>query len=323
MVTMQSLDYDDASAMPQAWSQHQWELSHVGRGRFRGQLQTVCTESMQFGLYSFSPGILSRGTLNSDRIFLAAVASDAPTLSYRGRPLAANELMALAPSQEIGFHVHQPCKLFTVTVAKARMDEYVRNSIALESARHWVLASSAGVDRLALDPRKARSSVCLGLNGLLKAACNVTHERESGTHARLFEHQVLDALCSRISVADHAPAPALTDRHQSAMRAEAYLRKRLDWPVTVRELCEASGVGVRTLELGFLETFGMSPKTYITTLRLNAIRKDMLKADPRARVSDFAAKWGFFHFSRFAADYRRFFGESPSETLTRAAARHA
>jgi AraC family ethanolamine operon transcriptional activator len=33
------------------------------------------------------------------------------------------------------------------------------------------------------------------------------------------------------------------------------------------------------------------------------------------RIGDVAARWGFWHFSQFSADYRRMFGELPSETL--------
>jgi len=32
-------------------------------------------------------------------------------------------------------------------------------------------------------------------------------------------------------------------------------------------------------------------------------------------VQDIAARWGFWHLSHFANDYRRMFGELPSETL--------
>jgi len=37
-----------------------------------------------------------------------------------------------------------------------------------------------------------------------------------------------------------------------------------------------------------------------------------------APVAEVAARHGFLHAGRFAADYRRRFGESPSQTLARA-----
>jgi AraC family ethanolamine operon transcriptional activator len=51
-------------------------------------------------------------------------------------------------------------------------------------------------------------------------------------------------------------------------------------------------------------------------LRLNGVRRDLRRADPAAtRITDLAIKWGFWHMSQFAADYRSFFGELPSNTI--------
>jgi AraC-like DNA-binding protein len=38
---------------------------------------------------------------------------------------------------------------------------------------------------------------------------------------------------------------------------------------------------------------------------------------PAVNITEAAAEWGFWHMGKFAADYRRQFGELPSETLRR------
>ena len=35
----------------------------------------------------------------------------------------------------------------------------------------------------------------------------------------------------------------------------------------------------------------------------------------RTKVQDIAARWGFWHLGHFVTDYRRMFGELPSQTL--------
>ena len=40
----------------------------------------------------------------------------------------------------------------------------------------------------------------------------------------------------------------------------------------------------------------------------------MLETDPAATVTTVAMRFGFVHLGRFAAEYRRMFGEIPSET---------
>jgi AraC family ethanolamine operon transcriptional activator len=105
-------------------------------------------------------------------------------------------------------------------------------------------------------------------------------------------------------------------RQLLAQRAEELLRRHLAEPVTIRDLCEKIGVSRRSLHLGFREYFGMSPKQYVKKLRLSCARHDLCNASPGTLVTDVAVRWSFFHLGRFASDYTRCFGESPSHTLT-------
>ena len=46
-------------------------------------------------------------------------------------------------------------------------------------------------------------------------------------------------------------------------------------------------------------------------------RAELEAAPPETGVTAIALKWGFVHLGRFAQDYRRRYGELPSETLRR------
>ncbi len=49
--------------------------------------------------------------------------------------------------------------------------------------------------------------------------------------------------------------------------------------------------------------------------RLETVRGQLLTArDEGKTVTVIAMEYGFFHLSQFAADYRKMFGETPSET---------
>jgi AraC family ethanolamine operon transcriptional activator len=79
-----------------------------------------------------------------------------------------------------------------------------------------------------------------------------------------------------------------------------------------------AGVTERSLQRGFQDVVGTTPKAYIQAQRLTNVRRQLRGADPsRTRVADVANEWGFWHLGQFAADYRRHFGERPSETLRR------
>ena len=85
-------------------------------------------------------------------------------------------------------------------------------------------------------------------------------------------------------------------------------------PVSVRDVRAASGVSLRTLEYAFRERLGITPKGYITAVRLNAARRALAGAPPSMTIGEIANHWGFWHMGGFAADYRKMFGELPSET---------
>jgi AraC family ethanolamine operon transcriptional activator len=87
--------------------------------------------------------------------------------------------------------------------------------------------------------------------------------------------------------------------------------------LTVLDLCQELGVSERTLHYAFQEVRGLSPIAYFKANRLNAVRQE-LKAAPAGTttVGEIARRWGFLHSGEFAADYRRLFGELPSQSLS-------
>ncbi len=73
-------------------------------------------------------------------------------------------------------------------------------------------------------------------------------------------------------------------------------------------------VSTRTLEYSFQEVLDTTPAAYIKIVRLHEARRAIRRAAPQETVTNIAATWGFWHFGRFASDYRKLFGELPSET---------
>ena len=93
-----------------------------------------------------------------------------------------------------------------------------------------------------------------------------------------------------------------------------------DDPPSIAELCRHVGVSRRTLQGCFQDALGLTPLQYLRMLRLNAVRRE-LRALAAARqpvsIGDVAARWGFWHWSRFTENYRQLFGELPSHTVRR------
>lgn len=95
-----------------------------------------------------------------------------------------------------------------------------------------------------------------------------------------------------------------------------YIEEHADTELTPELLARVGCVSARTLHAAFQEQLGESPMAYVRRIRLGKVRAELLRADPkRTRVTDVAMRWGFFHQSRFAQQYREQFHELPSVTL--------
>ena len=114
-------------------------------------------------------------------------------------------------------------------------------------------------------------------------------------------------------------------RERHTLSGTAIVRSVEDWvdghsPETIQlaDLCRALRLSRRTLQRAFTEVLGMGPARYLTLKRLTAVRAELRQSDPAAAtVTDIALRYGFWELGRFARDYRRTFGESPSETLSK------
>ena len=101
-----------------------------------------------------------------------------------------------------------------------------------------------------------------------------------------------------------------------ARRAQTFIEENFHDAIRLEDLCTFCGVGFRTLQRCFTSHFQNSPINYIKVRRLNAARRDLVKANPsRSSVTKIAMDNGFTHLGRFSVDYRMHFGESPRETL--------
>lgn len=100
-------------------------------------------------------------------------------------------------------------------------------------------------------------------------------------------------------------------------RAIDYIEAHLNTTFTIADIVRATGVAGRTLFKQFRDFKGVSPMRYARDARFREVRRALLATEPEHSVTDIATSWGFAHMGHFSVEYRRRFGESPSETLRR------
>ncbi len=129
----------------------------------------------------------------------------------------------------------------------------------------------------------------------------------SGSIINLLVDTVPHRFSAALGQGEWLPSP----RH--VKRAVDFMHANLSAPISMTDIAQAAGIGVRSLQEGFKQFKGTSPISYLARLRMEAAHRDLVNADQRMSVAEIARKWGFRHMGRFSNDYRKSYGCPPSE----------
>ncbi|CPT65603.1 helix-turn-helix domain-containing protein [Mycobacteroides abscessus] len=132
---------------------------------------------------------------------------------------------------------------------------------------------------------------------------------------------VHEQLCAAITTAFVLAAMPESGAQASALRPRIVkrvvdqLREDPARAWTAGDMAQVAGVSVRRLQEGFRAYLGVTPRELLADIRLARVREELLHGTENATVTGVAMRWGFTHTGRFAAAYRRKYGEPPSQTL--------
>jgi AraC-like DNA-binding protein len=176
---------------------------------------------------------------------------------------------------------------------------------------------SAGTARF--DHRRAPSAAASAT--FLDAVGLASRTLRRGTSGALLRHE-LTRLTTAAFLDLYPPSAATSDDPARAAGADRvrrvveHIHAHAALPLTPADLARVADVSVRTLQETFQQLVGESPMATVRRVRLDRVREALRTAVPgTTTVADIARSWGFAHLGRFAIEYRRRFGERPSETL--------
>jgi AraC-like DNA-binding protein len=131
-----------------------------------------------------------------------------------------------------------------------------------------------------------------------------------------FEQFVINQLlllhAHNYSGAIYGTVPTVAPR--DVKRAIDYIEANLAAPIRLPDIVQASGVPGRTLFKHFERFHGVTPMGYLRAARFEAVWRALQEEEAADNVCEVAMAWGFGHMGRFSAEYRKRFGERPSET---------
>lgn len=138
---------------------------------------------------------------------------------------------------------------------------------------------------------------------------------EHPRHIQHFEQTLAYALLALQAHNQASNRPATVLPHV-IRRALEFMEQHLPHCIGIADVAQAAGISVRSLHVGFRNHLHTSPMAHLKNMRLEAARRQL--CSDRASVTQVALACGFTHLGQFAADYRKRYGERPSETLANA-----
>jgi AraC family ethanolamine operon transcriptional activator len=268
----------------------------------------VHSARLQLCFEAWSLGMLKTGRPPRGAVTFLVVAGRSGSARIQGRQSTAGAVFVLFEDDELDCRTAGPAQFLSVSIERAALEGHVR---ALFGCSLGDLLRQGRLGALRADAPSLRT-LCLDLAARAVGEPRVLHDPAASA--------ALEKRLVKLLWADgEAPreAAAASRGRALALRADAWLRQNLAEPPTIAVLCEALGVCERTLHDAFRDHLDTTPKAYVKALRLNAAHHDLLRATTKTRVTDVALDWGFGHFGWFSQDYRRLFGETPSQTLHR------
>ena len=287
-----------------------FEHSLARPGPFDGQLLHLTFDGITFDTGSYSRSVYCRGEMPSNGIILGFASS-----KYEGGQFNGSKITSATPVVYAEGSV-----LDTLLLPHTQWVGFQVPRTLLQEAGVMVPDDQAGAVKF--DPQRLME-LTRTLDNSLQLFTELAHFNQlTDIHKAQIRSQLEGIIAMYAGALNPEPQRELLDLPVQRLRVVGIAREHIEAHyhevIRVSELSKLTDISFRTLERAFKTVLGMSPQRYLTAVRLSKARQKLLASDGQLTyVSDVATACGCFHLGRFAQDYRKMFGETPSQTLKR------
>lgn len=307
----QTHDADEHAACLTNWQQRYDQLS---AGRFDGLFEEFCFGRVQIFRESLNQSVHQRGIAwPGSRTFAVPVVIDG-TGRFSGKVFDSDSILTLPGACEFDFRTPRRLEYLACTVdaeAFHTCAAHLQSDFGVDLESHVLIVPT--------NPQKVSALRSL-LSAMISTLQIAPALLEHASMRKAMEQGLFESLisASNVDAAKPEAAPSLQTRHHVFTKAREYMEAHIEEPISIVDLCIKLGVSRRTLQYTFEDMTNINPVRYLRALRLNAVRRELMHArgDGSITVADVAARWGFWHLSYFASQYKAMFDELPSVTLS-------
>jgi AraC family ethanolamine operon transcriptional activator len=301
-------DIEELNDLVQGWD---FEFHQLKAGRSPAELLQIGRPEFMLSRFYFEQPYHQRGCTAQDALTIGLIEEGMDEVTTPDGAVQQDDILCFPSGRELSAVSRPRFKGYSLSIPEALFDE-VAASCGIQ-----VEASIGTVQQVRHCSRSNMNTLRRELRCASRSLAQIKTAENSSETIRDLEFNLVRHLLLAITDSQPTDRLKLTNRKQTVLqRARDYMEANTNKPITVLELAQASGSCVRTLEYVFRDYFDVTPKAYLKSRRLVAVRHELLRSlHSKSLITEVANRWGFWHMSQFATDYRRFFGELPSETL--------
>jgi AraC family ethanolamine operon transcriptional activator len=278
----------------------------------RGNLLHASIDEVQLRAGRLCADIRTRGALEANRISLhMKLDGDSTLFSFRsGKDVLPGDVYTLRRGDTIDYRLSGEIAYAAVSVTAELLQKHGAVDVERENTGFWEQRCWFRA------PEPLRVSVCRTVGRIISQVLQPAFS-VSGAAVRQLQSDLLEPFLWGVMFDERRAGERSTLSGSTIVRkVDSWIDGQAPGTIQIADLCRGLHLSRRTLQRAFAETMGIGPARYLNLKRLTAARAELRHADPQEMsVTRAATKYGFWELGRFAKDYRRAFGESPSETL--------
>ncbi|OJX04380.1 MAG: AraC family transcriptional regulator [Burkholderiales bacterium 70-64] len=296
------------AAAVRGWNQ---TYSQLTRGSLKSRLSELRGSRVEILWEQLNQRVVQHGEAPMGRIGIAIPIVVPGTARMQGREADGSSLYILRGGDEFMFHTPAGMEMLACTFDRELFQEAVSRTAAPE-----VIGSLLSHPVVKIAPRRLAECrdrilalfATFPLNAEVADCSDAEQRLERGLLHELLS-LVSDSSCNSPRRPSSSCGSFMVDKCHRLTIGNA------SNPPSVLDLCRHLRSSRRAIQRGFRSVANTTPVNYIRSIRLNAVRRELINSRASdASIGDIAAKWGFFHLSHFASEYRTLFGELPSQT---------
>ena len=283
----------------------QWNLEHtkMEKGLFEGNISAVHTPRIQLGSAYYSQSFMSKGDF-PDGCIVLIYAPDNARYNFQNRIIQANEIIVLTKGDEIDVLMAGATEVRTLGIEEQLFYQTFYDYFddipqsVIKDKRFFIKPNMISVFHQTFD---------LWMTYLTKEYPTLNKKPYDKMEPEILR-QLFSCIISNPLVKKRKKFQTKTVRD--------LLHENVQQSIDISHIISKLDISESQLHNIFKTDYGITPKKYLQNLRFDAVKKELLLADSHTNtVGQIAQKYNFSHMGHFSTEYKKLFGQTPSETL--------